>query len=126
LRQRQLNQTAQTSDWIIYPKLNKRSLKSPEIQHTDQQLKPDSNGFEVFPNSGIPNKAFYEVAMKLGTDDATAIWIKAISQFTEKRPKFAEFARETATQAEKLSGNEAQNVVREAWRSVGVQFKDPK
>lgn len=111
IKQRMLNQTAQTADWIIAPGAISwitgkndpadmrplRSLKAPGTAYDDPILgkdaqpdrfsklvtlssaADDSGGVHI--NSGIPNRAFYETAMQIGSESAGKIWIASLAQF---------------------------------------------
>lgn len=147
VKQRRLNHTAQSADWLLAPRgvawirgedvsrttnlAPLRSLKAPGTAHDgDKQVAdmkkyvkpsgPEWNGGEAHINSGIPNKAFYESAMKLGTDKAATIWVKAMVVVPGQQPTFAEFAHETIRQADTLHGADARTAVVAAWESVGV------
>jgi hypothetical protein len=148
VKQRRLKQTAKTADWVLYrvawlreddlARSNDstpwRSLKAPgtayddsalgkdpQVDHMSKYVKTPERGLGAYINSGIPSRAFYEAALKLGTDKAAAVWVKAISKTTRRRPTFAEFARETASQAEALHGADARKAVLNAWKIVGVE-----
>jgi hypothetical protein len=103
IKQKLTGQTAQSADWIIAPgamawiegkpdpadRRPLRSLKAPEEtnqpSHFSKLVKlpntatGDFGGIHV--NSGIPNRAFYETAMRIGSDDAGKIWIASLDQF---------------------------------------------
>jgi len=141
VKQRRLGQTAQTADWVLYPRAVAwlagedlarstditplRSLKAPgtafdkdrQVSHMKNYVKKPGG---LHDNSGIPSKAFYEAAMKLGTDKAGEIWVKSAIAVPGPRPTFAEFAREAARQAEVLQGADARKGVLAAWETVGV------
>ena len=112
VKQKMLNQTAQTADWIIAPGAISwitgkndpadtrplRSLKAPGTAYDDPILGKDAqpdrfSKFVTLPNSptgdsggvhinsGIPNRAFYETAMQIGSERAGNIWIASLAQF---------------------------------------------
>jgi len=88
-------QTAGTADWLIgdeivgpeFPGKALRSMKDPgtaydgdrQVSHMndyrDLPLSDDNGGVHYF--SGIPNKAFFLVAMEIGTDQAAFLWYNA-------------------------------------------------
>ncbi|MBP2658420.1 MAG: protease [Firmicutes bacterium] len=88
-------QTADTADWLIgdeivgpqFPGKAIRSMKNPgtayngdrQVAHMNDYkelpLSDDNGGVHYF--SGIPNKAFFLVAMEIGTDQAAFIWYNA-------------------------------------------------
>ncbi len=87
--------TAQTADWMVGAScmLGKfkgkaiRSMKSPgdpsvvimaQPDHMDKIYKGTSDNGGVHINSGIPNKAFYLVAMDIGTQEAAILWFEAL------------------------------------------------
>lgn len=94
-------QTADDADWLIGNEIMGptlygeaiRSMKAPgtaydnKLLGTDSQADhmkdyytgPEDNG-GVHINSGIPNKAFYLVAMEIGTDKAALIWYNALEK----------------------------------------------
>ncbi|ALP36162.1 protease [Paenibacillus sp. IHB B 3084] len=88
-------QNAQTADWLIgdeivgpaWPGKALRSMKTPgTASEIDDQpdhmrdykklpLSKDNGGVHIY--SGIPNKAFFHVAMDIGTDAAAFLWYTA-------------------------------------------------
>jgi Zn-dependent metalloprotease len=92
-------ETAQTADWLVGdeimgPELFGESLRSmiepgtaydnplmgkdPQPNHMDRYFTGPGDNYGVHINSGIPNKAFYLVSMKIGTDKAALIWYHAL------------------------------------------------
>ena len=118
--QQRLGQTERTSDWILFRQWTPRSLKAPRIDHLSKFLKNGDEFEGVADNSGIPSKAFYEAAMKLGTDKAADVWVNSLSKFRDSEPTFSRFASETANQARILNGNAGAEDIIAAWKSVGV------
>ena len=96
--------------------------KDPQVGHMNQFFKTESDNDNggVHTNSGIPNKAFYETAMKIGTERTSVIWVKAISSVTDTSPAFAVFCRETVKQAKQPSEVDVSAEILAAWKSVGV------
>jgi Zn-dependent metalloprotease len=146
-KQYQLGQTAEQADWIIGADLltadvdgvGLRSMKDPGTAYDDPRLgkdpqpghmddyvrTTDDNG-GVHINSGIPNKAFYLAASKLGGhawEGAGRIWYQAVtSGGLSKTADFAEFAKATQAAAKELYGEGSNELtaVTEAWQEVGV------
>jgi hypothetical protein len=79
----------------------------------------DNGGVHI--NSGIPNKAFYETAMAIGSDKAGEIWYQALLQL-QPQSNFYQAAIATVAAAGKLYGQNSQEqaAVRRAWEIVGV------
>jgi len=92
-------QTAHDADWLIGdeimgPDLYGEALRSmkapgmaydnallgkdPQPDHMDDYYTGPADNQGVHINSGIPNKAFYLVAMAIGTDKAALIWYHAL------------------------------------------------
>ncbi len=82
----------------------------------------DNQGVHI--NSGIPNKAFYLVAMEIGTDKATLIWYNALqklwstAKFNDAVQVIVESAR-TLTKEGKVPLGSTQRV-RAAFKAVGL------
>lgn len=107
VKQKMLNQTASTADWVIAPGAmawiegkpdpnDKRPLRSMRAPGTAYDKDAQANHFSklanlpntptgdyggVHINSGIANRAFYETAIKIGSDNAGKIWIASLGQF---------------------------------------------
>ena len=140
-------QTVKDADWLIgkgllkNPKNALRSMKSPGTAYSDPVLgddpQPDhmskyvstneDNG-GVHINSGIPNRAFYEVAMALGGhawEKAGRIWYGTVRDKTlRSHASFASFARHSATVAGRLYGHTSveRKAVIEGWGKVGIEI----
>lgn len=149
VRQAKLNQTADQADWLVGAGLFTanvngvalRSMKDPGTAFDDPLLGKDPQPahmddfvatFEdnggVHINSGIPNKAFYLAATKLGGfawERAGRIWYDALRD-SAIRPNtgFRRFARVTVAYAAAAGAAEAQ-AVREAWAEVGISVPMP-
>jgi Zn-dependent metalloprotease len=84
----------------------------------------DNGGVHI--NSGIPNRAFYLVATKLGGyawERAGLIWYSTLlSVMLRPTANFSQFARLTAFSARRLfgAGSPELQAVREGWTEVGV------
>jgi Zn-dependent metalloprotease len=150
VKQRKLGQTADQADWLIGADLRGdefdgdaiRSMKAPGTAYDDACLGKDpqpahwkdyvrtydDNG-GVHINSGIPNKAFYLLATKLGGRSWHApgrIWYRALRN-RELKPTatFRQFARLThgAARARFGSGSDEAKATREAWADVGIRWE---
>ena len=81
----------------------------------------DQGGVHI--NSGIPNHAFYLVAMEIGGSawqKAGQIWYRTLRAL-HQTSDFAQMVTETEASAVALYGSESieQQAVRKAWRAVG-------
>lgn len=141
------HQTVAHADWLIGEGLLAagiqgvalRSLKDPGSAFDDPLLGKDPqpkhmadfvHTFEdnggVHINSGIPNHAFYQVAVRLGGyawETAGRIWYDALRD-SRLRPNtgFRRFARITHEVAGRLFGpnSSERQMVREGWAAVGI------
>ncbi|KAJ7431677.1 peptidase M4 thermolysin [Mycena galericulata] len=146
------NQTVGEADWLIgedllIPEVKGNALRSMRAPGTaypvpgtpekykgigkDQQVrhmsdlyqgKKDSGGIHI--NSGIPNRAFYLAATKLGGNSwecAGKIWWSALGdKRSEKYQNFKLWAKLTAAVAGELFSEDVRKVVVQAWMDVGV------
>jgi hypothetical protein len=150
IKQERLGQTADHADWLIgegfvawmtggdiKAGVNKsaiRSLKAPGTAYDDPvvgkdpqpsnmdgfvKTEQDSGGVHI--NSGIPSKAFYETAIRIGTDRAGQIWYQALGKLAAKA-SFQDLAAATLSAAE--PGSE-QETIRRAWKVVGINIGSP-
>jgi Zn-dependent metalloprotease len=149
VRQFSKNQTAAQADWLIGAELFVpgavngvaiRSMKAPGTAYDDPVLGKDpqpavmdqyvhtgdDNG-GVHINSGIPNHAFYLLAVDLGGrswDKAGQIWYRALrSPALTRRASFTAFARLTVTAARQLFpviDAPEPPAVQRAWAQVGI------
>jgi Zn-dependent metalloprotease len=137
VKQRALGQDVTTSDWligadIVGPALQPalRSMKAPGTANPHDDQPADMGGYvpggDVHTNSGIPNKAFYELATTLGGnawDAAGPIWY---STLTDNRlsptATFQDFARLTLAHAQSTYGQTSTeaDAVRRSWDVVKV------
>lgn len=145
--QRTLGQTAAEASWVIGSGLftenvsgvGIRSMKAPGNAYNDPVLgkdpqpghmddyveTPEDNG-GVHINSGIPNRAFYEVAIRLGDnawEQAGTIWYRALSDGRlGSQASFQDAANLTFTIAGELygSGSSQQTAVVNGWNAVGI------
>ncbi|KAL7270448.1 subtilisin-like protein [Rhizina undulata] len=147
IKQWHLNQTADEADWLIgedcfspgFVDVALRSLKAPGTAFDDSRfgkdcqpnsmahyqhlpLNDDHGG--VHTNSGIPNHAFYLVAINLGGHSwkiPGTIWFKSLThKKMTKNCNFKQFADIICELAQELYGVDIHNVVKEAWKTVGV------
>ena len=75
-------------------------------------------------NSGIPNKAFYEVARQIGGnawEKPGKIWYQALLKLSANTT-FKDFAQATYITAGELYGigKSEQNAVKKGWEAVGI------
>jgi len=146
LKQYRKRQTAEEADWMIGADLflpgvkakGIRSMKAPGTAYDDPILGKDpqpghmknyvvtreDNG-GVHLNSGIPNRAFYELAIRLNGyawEKAGRIWYKALTEKLRPGSTFRDAVTTTVTAAGELYGLNSleQKAVREAWAEVGL------
>lgn len=147
VEQHRLGQTAEEADWLIGAGLFTdqvngvalRSMKAPGTAYDDDVVgkdpqpatmagyldtRGDNGGVHV--NSGIPNHAFYRLAVQLGGrawERAGQIWYDTLTG-TRLSPDsgFTAFAEATAAAAESRYGKESEELkaVTAAWTEVGV------
>jgi Zn-dependent metalloprotease len=148
VKQFKLQQTADQADWLIGQGLLTakvhgvalRSMKEPGTAYDDPTLGKDpqprdmkhyvvttqDNG-GVHINSGIPNRAFYLAASKIGGyawEKAGRIWYETLRDPKLRRiAGFRAFAGLTVTNADRLYGHASteRKAVTEAWNEVGVK-----
>jgi Zn-dependent metalloprotease len=141
VKQFQLNQTAATADWligadIVGPELSPalRSMKAPGTANKYDNQPADMTGYVktssdnggVHTNSGIPNRAFYLVASKLGGPawlDAGHIWWATLNDPALKPTStFKAFATLSVKQAATLFGptSKQATATKAAWQTVKV------
>lgn len=142
-------QTADQADWLIGQGLlgdgikgtALRSMKDPGSAFNDPLLGKDpqpkhmndfvhtfSDNGGVHINSGIPNRAFYEVAIRIGGfawEKAGRIWYEALRDpRIAPNSGFLRFARVTFDVAGRLHGlsDTERKAVRDGWAAVGITF----
>ncbi len=146
-KQHHLKQTVDKADWLIGaevmgPAVKGKALRSlaapgtayedlaghkdPQPAHMDHYIKTKADNGGVHLNSGIPNHAFYLVAMELGGhawERAGRIWYEALRD-PNLRPtaQFHAFATTTLLVAERLYGvgTAEAKAVKRGWAQVGV------
>ncbi|MBN9185487.1 MAG: M4 family metallopeptidase [Microbacterium sp.] len=145
--QYQLGQSADESSWLIgagifTPQVQGvalRSMKAPGTAYDDDalgkdpqpatmagyvQTEDDNGGVHI--NSGIPNHAFYLVAVALGGrawERAGLVWYKTVTGGSlPKNATFAQFATATLATAAAEYGEDSKEAgaIRKAWVEVGV------
>lgn len=138
-------QTADKADWLIGEGLlakgikgkGLRSMAHPGTAYNDPLLgkdpqpadmkgyvntRDDNGGVHI--NSGIPNRAFYLAATKLGGfawERAGYVWYDTVcDKALPQDADFATFAKKTIEHAEKRFDAAVAQAVKEAWEQVGV------
>jgi len=148
VKQFTLGQTAEEADWLIGEGLftadiNGQALRSmsnpgtafddprlggkdPQPNHMSGYVRTlDDNG-GVHINSGIPNRAFYETAIRIGGpawERAGRIWYATLTDpLLRRTAQFQGFAGLTLRSAALLFGVDGTeyDAVREAWATVGI------
>jgi Zn-dependent metalloprotease len=146
VKQYKLGETAAEASWLIGEGLFRpgiaargiRSMKEPGTAYDDPVLgkdpqpahmkdyveTSDDNG-GVHLNSGIPNRAFYELSVRLGGkawERPGQIWYRALCTKLEASSGFADAARATFAAAGELYGADSkeQRAVASAWGEVGI------
>lgn len=148
-KQYTLGITAAKSDWLIGAELltrrvkgrGLRSLKAPGTAYDDPvlgrdpqpahmrdyvQTHADDRGVHI--NCGIPNHAFYRVAIALGGhawEVAGRIWYRALTRELGPRARFQQCADATWRAAGDLygRGSTPQMAVAEGWKAVGIEVR---
>jgi Zn-dependent metalloprotease len=147
IKQYQREQTADQADWLIGEGLLAanvngvalRSMKEPGSAYDDPVLgsdpqpahvqdfvrtRQDNRGVHI--NSGIPNHAFYQAAVRLGGpawERAGQIWYETLqSSLLRPATRFQDFASLTLETAEQLYGvgSPELRAVRDGWAEVGI------
>ncbi len=145
ITQHVLKQDAGQADWLVGdeimgPDLYGESLRSmqapgmaydnnllgqdPQPAHMNDYYTGSDDNQGVHINSGILNRAFYLVAMEIGTDKATLIWYHALqklwatAKFNDAVDVIVESARILTRQKQVPVGSTQQ--VRAAFRDVGL------
>ena len=150
VKQRTLKQDAKTADWLIGAGLFApgirgkalRSMREPGTAYDDPRLgrdpqpatmsdyvrTTDDNG-GVHVNSGIPNHAFFRLAITLGGyawERAGLIWYDALTRHLRPRSDFQEAADATVSAATLRfgAGSLEEQAVARSWRDVGVHARN--
>ena len=155
VKQHHANETVDDADWLIGEHLVKaegqalRSLeapgtaydnpqlgKDPQPDHIDRYVQTVADHAGVHINSGIPNKAFYNVAtaiagtatgdeFKYAWNGAGRIWYSALRDpRLQSTDRFLAFAQATARSARRLFPHDDafETAVREGWQQVGINL----
>jgi Zn-dependent metalloprotease len=146
VKQRNLMQDALTADWIIGQGLltsnvngiGLRSMKAPGTAYDDPVLGKDPQPADmshyvntsqdnggVHINSGIPNRAFYLIAVEIGGnawEKAGKIWYTALKDKLQPTSNFQDAANQTFAVAGDLFGQNSleQMAVSHGWAGVGI------
>jgi Zn-dependent metalloprotease len=99
--------------------------KDPQPGHMDDYVRTDEDNGGVHVNSGIPNRAFYELAVRLrgcAWEKAGQIWYKTLTEKLRPSSRFHDAMMMTVAAAGELYGINSleQKAVREAWSEVGI------
>ena len=148
VKQYQRQETADQANWIIGEGLftsnvngvGIRSMKAPgtayndpvlgkdpQPGHMDDYVKTIEDNGGVHINSGIPNHAFYVIAVELGGfawEKAGQIWYKTLTEKLTERSTFQQAADLTFEAAGELygTGSLEQNAVQTGWAEVGISI----
>jgi len=146
VKQYKKKQDVKKADWLIgngllAPGIKGKALRSmkepgtayddptlgrdPQPGHMKEYIKMDDDNGGVHVNSGIPNRAFYEVAMRLGGNawtKAGQIWYVALRDKLRPRSQFKDAARLTVLTARQLYGvgSLEEKAVKAGWAEVGL------
>ena len=96
----------------------------PQPKHMSDQYTGSADRGGVHINSGIPNCAFYHVAMELGGnawEKAGAIWYQTLRNLN-RYSSFQDAANETYKVAGTLFSSGEQKAVEQGWRAVGISI----
>ncbi len=146
VKQYRRGETAAEADWLIgqglfmpgIKALGIRSMKAPGTAYDDPLMgkdpqpadmsgyvdtSDDSGGVHI--NSGIPNRAFYEAAVRLkghAWEKAGPVWYKTLTEKLRPDSSFRDAVTLTVTAAAELYGKNSveQKAVRAAWSTVGL------
>jgi bacillolysin/thermolysin len=96
--------------------------RDPQPGHMKDYKDTSSDNGGVHINSGIPNKAAYEVAMAIGQDKLSDVWYRTLTTYMTSSSQFSDAANFTVQSAIDLygSGSAEANAVATAWESVGL------
>jgi Zn-dependent metalloprotease len=103
--------------------------KDPQPDHMDRYDPTPRDNQGVHINSGIPNKAFYEVAIAISGNAWEApghIWYEALRD-SRSNTNFQQFANKTFLKAGEVTGanSSQQRAVRAGWEKVGIEITAP-
>src|SRR6266542_3704886 len=142
VKQYAMGQTADKADWLIGDKIIGKGLHGKALRsmakpgtafdgdnqpaHMKDYVRTASDNGGVHRNSGIPNCAFYNVAMAIGGhawQKAGLVWYESLRD-PRLTPSsgFHMFARITVRTAQQHFGSGAElKAVREGWEAVGIE-----
>jgi Zn-dependent metalloprotease len=147
VKQHTLRQTAKKADWLIGVGLWAKGIhgkalrsmkapgtayddprigKDPQPAHMDGYVDTDDDNGGVHINSGIPNHAFYLASIGFGGSawvKAGKVWYLALTQSLHRDSDFMVAAAATVDAAGREFGNKGASVVREAWKTVGIEVQ---
>lgn len=108
----------------------KRSAKDPTMYGQPAHMKDyenlpntqDGDWGGVHTNSGIPNKAFYNIASKIGFDKAGKIYYKALTENLSATSNFMDARNALVAAAVSLYGSDSQErqIVQQGFADVGL------
>lgn len=148
VKQYRRGQEAKDADWLIGERLftknvNGKGLRSmrepgtayddpvlgrdPQPGHMKDYVKTREDNGGVHINSGIPNRAFYETAVRMGGyawDKAGQIWYVALRDKLRPRSDFEDTVSLMVAVAGELYGGGSleQKAVKEGWAEVGLKI----
>lgn len=103
-----------------------RSLSNPtqygQPDHMNSYVNTDSDNGGVHTNSGIPNKAAYNIAQAIGKDKMELIWYRALTVYLNSSSQFTD-ARDASVQAatDLYGGTSAEvTAVQNGFTAVGI------
>jgi Zn-dependent metalloprotease len=146
VKQYRRRQTANSADWLIgkgllAPGVKGKALRSmkapgtayddpvlgkdPQPAHMKEYVNTSEDNGGVHINSGIPNRAFYETAIRLGGSawtKAGKIWYVTLRDKLRPNAQFRDAARATFAAAKELygAGSSERKAVRAGWAAVGI------
>ena len=146
VKQYRRKQTVAEADWLIgselfMPGIKARGIRSmkkpgsayddpvlgkdPQPGHMEDYVRTSEDNGGVHLNSGIPNRAFYELARRLrgrAWERAGRIWYRALTDKLRPDANFRDAVNLTVQAAGELFGRNSreQKATREAWAEVGL------
>lgn len=132
---------AKKSEWLIGETVftpgragdGLRSMKAPGTAYSGDPQPADMAHYKRLPNtdegdyggvhinSGIPNRAAYEAAIRLGGDKVAKIWYKAMTSYLKPDSQFSDAVTATTKAATDLYGAKDSEAVAQAWAAVGLK-----
>lgn len=146
VKQYRRRQTVQEADWLVggdlfMPGINARGIRSmkepgtayddpvlgkdPQPGHMRDYIRTQEDNGGVHLNSGIPNRAFYELASRLegyAWEKAGRIWYATLTGKLRPASNFRDAVNMTVQAAGEIFGKNSleQKATREAWAEVGL------